>query len=263
MRIFLIIKMSLKQALLLRNGLINILRVNHINIEQVRHASVDLRKPRTHWRRILAMRVAKPKYKKRYEILPIDELCTNALIHKSKLENEGIHHPYLKILAKEHYETIDNAKVVAIFHAGPYQQDDFHEFLLDLHDINLARMEHRKRTIDIALEGSKYEPLLRLFETSCFVFTSDEVINFSKLLKVSKKYTFSNLISGIYEGRVLSVTDFKTLADNPNIKSYQSQLSGLLATPGQMLATNLQYHQQQLCSALTRYIEDKKKETSS
>lgn len=60
---------------------------------------------------------------------------------------------------------------------------------------------------------------------------------------MSKKYTFANLISGIYEGRVLSVTDFKTLADNSNIKSYQSQLSGLLATPGQMLATNLQYHQ--------------------
>ncbi|KAB7494054.1 39S ribosomal protein L10, mitochondrial [Armadillidium nasatum] len=240
-RIFLITKMSLKQALPLRNGLKNILRVNRINIEQVRY--VDLKKPKTHWRRILAMRVAKPKYKKRYEILPIDELCTKSLIYKEKLENEGIHHPYLEILAKEQYETIDNAKVVVIFHAGPYQQDDLHEFLLDLYDINLARMPHRKMTIDIAFKGTKYEPLIRLFETNCFVFTSDEVINFSKLLKVSKKYTFANLISGIYEGRVLSVTDYKTLADNPNIKSYQSQLSGLLATPGQMLANNLQYHQ--------------------
>jgi len=55
----------------------------------------------------------------------------------------------------------------------------------------------------------------------------------------------------------MSTAEMKRYAQLPSLEVLQGQLVGILGSPAQRLAHNIQYHQMELSSALGRYISDK------
>lgn len=216
----------------------------------------NLKKPAIpHWTRAVVLKLVEPIHKDPMEGIHPRETCQKrqkALQSKTEQVN-----PFEQILAKEFLEKIENAKLVAIFHVLPMTEAELFAARVQLNKISLQYIKQNNTIMRLAFTGTKYEALLKLYESTTCTFYGDEPA-VSKLLKLEKKISGLVLLGGVVEDRFMSVQDMKHYASLPSLHTLQAQLVSILGTPAQHLSQNLSANQVELSSSLSRYATDNK-----
>lgn len=223
---------------------------------RTRTRAPNLRRPAIpHWSRAVVLKLTKPIYKDPNEGIHPRELCIKrekALQQQAKEVN-----PFEQILADEFLEKIENAKLVAVFHQLPMAESELFAARIQLNKINLQYLKHNNTIMRLAFAGTKYDALLKLYESTTCTFIGDDPA-VAKLLKLEKKISGLVLVGGIVEGRFMCVQDLKDYAALPSLQTLQGQLVSILSTPAQHLSQNLTANQMELSSALSRHAASPK-----
>ena len=121
---------------------------------------------------------------------------------------------------------------------------------LSVKQIDSLRMEMRKhgilfkitknRITKLALEGSKFKKLEKLFTGPTAVAFSEDAITSAKILtKFAKTNTNLKIIGGIMEDEPLSVEDVEKIATLPTLDEARAKITGILASPAQKIISIL------------------------
>ena len=121
---------------------------------------------------------------------------------------------------------------------------------LTVKQIDELRSEMRKHGIlfkitknkitKLALEGSKFKKLDKLFSGPTAVAFSEDAITSAKILtKFAKINTNLKIIGGIMENEPLSVEDVEKIATLPTLDEARAKIAGILTTPAQKIISIL------------------------
>ncbi|KAG7172724.1 39S ribosomal protein L10-like [Homarus americanus] len=139
-----------------------------------RSRTPNLRKPAIpHWHRAVALKLTEPIYRDPEEDLYPSITCKKK--EKILLKSQTQINPFEQILAREFLEKIANAKLVAIFHQLPMSEAELFATRLQLNKINMAYLKHNNNMIKLAFSGTKYESLLKLYESTTVTFAGDQL----------------------------------------------------------------------------------------
>ncbi len=121
---------------------------------------------------------------------------------------------------------------------------------LSVKQIDSLRKEMRKhgilfkitknRITKLALEGSKFKKLEKLFTGPTAVAFSEDAITSAKILtKFAKTNTNLKIIGGIMEDEPLSVEDVEKIATLPTLDEARAKIVGILSAPAQKIISIL------------------------
>ena len=121
---------------------------------------------------------------------------------------------------------------------------------LTVKQIDQLRSEMRKHGIlfkitknkitRLALEGSKFKKLDKLFSGPTAVAFSEDAITSAKILsKFSKKNSNLKIIGGIMDQEPLTVEDVEKIATLPTLNEARAKIIGILTTPAQKIISIL------------------------
>lgn len=216
---------------------------------------INIQRPRKpHYDRALFNAVTKPIYDRP----KLTDECfqwqqKEAIVRKEKIN------PYEQIIAKEVANWFAHSKLVAIFHVNSISADDMFKARVNFFKQNMHVKLYGKSIMRQALDNTKYEAILPLFEAkNCIIFSPDQKV--SQLLKIVKKTPQLTLLAGIVENRLLSKNELVQFAALPPIDIVRAQLVSLLQNAGgNNIVNSLQTHQSNLCQSLDAYAKSEEK----
>ncbi|KAK3871795.1 hypothetical protein Pcinc_022658 [Petrolisthes cinctipes] len=227
-------------------------------VQTVRHRTPNLRKPAIpHWSRAVVLKLTIPTYREPNEGKHPIDLCDKKL--KAAQKQIKVENPFETIVAKEIYEQICGAKLVAIFHGLPMTQARLFAARVQLYKMGLTYVYHNTNMMRIAVSGTRHEAMLKLYQKDTLMFVGDNP-DVAKLLKLEKKISGMVLLGAVVDNRLMSLADLKQYAALPSLGVMQAQLVHTLGSTAQRISQNLVAHQMELTSSLTRHIEDKANE---
>ena len=98
----------------------------------------------------------------------------------------------------------------------------------------------KNRITKLALEGSKYKKLEKLFSGPTAVAFSEDAITSAKILtKFARKNSNLKIIGGIMEKDPLSVEDVEKIATLPTLNEARAKIVGILVAPAQKVLSIL------------------------
>ena len=98
----------------------------------------------------------------------------------------------------------------------------------------------KNRITKLALEGSKFKKLEKLFSGPTAVAFSEDAITSAKILtKFAKKNSNLKIIGGIMEEEPLSVEEVQKIATLPTLDEARGQIVGILKSPAQKIISIL------------------------
>lgn len=218
---------------------------------------INIQKPRkSHYERQLFFDLAKPILPSKYKNKQLVELCGGPY-ERRKRDDEEI--ALQRILANEVREKLDNSRLVAFFHANPMENDNLFKAKVLFHRQNMKLDSLGRKTMEMAVEGSKYEAILSLFVSRNMVLFSPEA-KILPMMKINKKFPQLTLLAGIYEGQFLSRDKLVHLSTIPNIETAQAALVQTLNGVGAQLVSHLNSHQTTLVSHLEGRVKQLEEE---
>ena len=98
----------------------------------------------------------------------------------------------------------------------------------------------KNKITKLALEGSKFQKLEKLFSGPTAVAFSEDAITSAKILtKFAKNNKNLKIIGGIMEEEPLSVAEVEKIATLPTLDEARAHIVGILATPAQKIISIL------------------------
>ncbi|XP_055919957.1 39S ribosomal protein L10, mitochondrial [Eupeodes corollae] len=206
---------------------------------------INIQRPqKPHYERARVMAVTQPIYEKP----PPSKNCFEKTIKPDELN------PYNKIIAKEVFNWLEHSKMVGIFHLNPISEDELFKIRVALHRQNITFKRYGKKIIKMAVDNTKYEAIVPLFDSNhCIVFSPEA--NVATLLKITRKVPQMLLLGGILENRLLSRNEFVNFANLPNIQVAQAQFVSVLNMAVGQLVQNLEAHQNSFVNILDVYAK--------
>lgn len=179
---------------------------------------------------------------------PYNQVCIEDQIRR-KNRVQKLDHPYEVIIAKEVRNWMDQSKMIGIFHVNPINAEDHFNARVAFHKQGMTLKEYGRRIIKLAINDSKYEAILPLFDTRTALVFSPE-LKIAQMFKICKKVPQLIFLAGIAEDRYLSKNEFENLATMSNIQNVRAQFAAILDGAAGKIVSDLQAHQMQLCSLL-------------
>lgn len=158
-----------------------------------------------HHERAKVLQLIKPVYKDPLEGIRTWEMCQQA--QKANIVKERTYNPYERIIAREVLNWFNNSKMVAIFHANSFTDEDAFEAAVRLKKVNMHIKYYGPAILKLALEGTPYDAVRCLFRVSYRIVFSPEV-DVTGLMKALKKTPQLVLLAGVIQGRFLNHKDF-------------------------------------------------------
>lgn len=207
---------------------------------------INIQRPqKPHYQRARVIAVTTPRYPEP----PKTNNCFEKRI-RNVIEN-----PYNEIIAREVRNWLDHSQMVAIFHLNSIKSDDFFDARVQLHKQNMQLKMYGSKIVRKAVEGSRYEAILPLFESQqCIVFSSEQKV--SQLLKITRKVPQMLLLAGIVDNTLLSRNEFINYAQLANLQSAQAELVHTLNKSASNLVQNLEGHQNDFVNVLDMYTKE-------
>ncbi|XP_055858181.1 39S ribosomal protein L10, mitochondrial [Episyrphus balteatus] len=206
---------------------------------------INIQRPqKPHYERARVTAVTQPIYDKP----PPEKNC-----FKKALKTDTIN-PYDKIIAKEVFNWLEHSKMVGIFHLNPISEDELFKIRVALHRQNITFKRYGKKIIKMAVDNTKYEAIVPLFDSNhCIVFSPEQ--NVATLIKITRKVPQMLLLGGILENRLLSRNEFMNFANLPNLQVAQAQFVSVLNMAAGQLVQNLEAHQNSFVNILDVYAK--------
>lgn len=215
---------------------------------------INIQRPKQpHYDRALVIAVTTPQLPKP----PKNQDCFKEHTQKVLVEN-----PYNNIIARETLNWLNHSRMIAIFHLNSIKADDLFEIQVKLHRKNMQLKRYGRNIMIKALEGTRYEALLPLFDSEyCLVLSPEQ--NVDQLLKIVRKVQQMVLLAGVVDNTLLNRNDFMAYAQLPSLPIVQSQLVNTINMAAQHLVQHLNSHQNHLVQALDVYCGDTSNENES
>ncbi|KAM7354270.1 mitochondrial ribosomal protein L10 [Cochliomyia hominivorax] len=206
---------------------------------------INIQRPKQpHYERARVIAVTTPRYPEP----PKTSTCFE------KRTRNVIENPYNDIIAREVRNWLDHSKMVAIFHLNSIKSDDFFDIRVQLHKQNMQLKMYGPKIVRKAVEGTRYEAILPLFESQqCIVFSPEQKV--SQLLKVTRKVPQMLLLAGIVDNTLLSRNEFMNYAQLPSLQLAQAELVQTLNMAASNLVQNLEAHQNNFVNILDVYAK--------
>lgn len=210
-------------------------------------SKINIQRPKQpHYERALFNAVTAPRYPEPSKTLTCFEKRT-----RNVEEN-----PYNDIIAREVRNWLEHSKMVAVYHLNSINSDDFFDIRVQLHKQNMQLKMYGAKIIRKAVENTRYEAILSIFESQqCIVFSPEKKV--FQLLKTTRKVPQMILLAGIVDDTLLSRNEFMNYAQMPNLQSVQSELVHTLNNAGSNLVRNLEAHQNSFVNVLDVYAKEK------
>ncbi|XP_065355782.1 large ribosomal subunit protein uL10m [Calliphora vicina] len=206
---------------------------------------INIQRPKQpHYERARVIAVTTPRYPEP----PKTSTCFE------KRTRNVVENPYNDIIAREVRNWLDHSKMVAIFHLNSIKSDDFFDVRVQLHKQNMQLKMYGTKIMRKAVEDSRFEAILPLFESQqCIVFSPEQKV--SQLLRVTRKMPQMLLLAGIVDNTLLSRNEFMNYAQLPGLQSAQAELVHTLNTAASTLVQNLEAHQNNFVNVLDVYAK--------
>lgn len=205
-----------------------------------------------HYERAKVLKVCRPYYFDPRKGMALADLCEKPIEVEPAVES--VENPYERILAREVLNWFNHSRLVAFFHSNPISADDRFQVNIMLKKQNMHLKQYGKKVVRMALEETKYEPVLTLF-TSRNVMVFSEEPQVAKLLKLKKRMPQFILMAGIVDDRFMSVNEMEKYRNMPDLPTAQAGLVAVLNSAAVQLTQNLMHHQQTLLGHLRKHIE--------
>jgi len=166
----------------------------------------------------------------------------------------SLENPYERILAREVLNWFNHSRFVAFFHSNPISADDRFKVNIMLKKQNMHLKQYGKKIVRMALEETKYEPVLTLFTSRNFMIFSEEP-QVAKLLKLKKRMPQFILMAGIVDDRFMSLKELERYSNMPDLQTAQAGVVAVLNSAAMQLTQKLTHHQQTLLGHLRKHVE--------
>lgn len=210
---------------------------------------INIQRPRPpHYKRALFEAVTAPIYPK---TRVIDDCREGKLKRKMEKEKEMVKetHPYHEILAKEIRGFFDDHSMVLVCHKNSIDAYNFFNFKVAMHKIDIKTKAYGRKLIRLAIENTRYQNLLPLFETDhCILFAPEPRIE--EVLKILKKNPKIVLLAGVMNDRILDKNQLVNYSKLGDLQAQRAQFAANLYLAGNQVVNNLQSHQSNLCFLL-------------
>ncbi|XP_049534585.1 39S ribosomal protein L10, mitochondrial [Anopheles darlingi] len=215
---------------------------------------MNIQRPRQpHYERARVLEVVKPYYKKPSFNAP----CVEAQLTQ---ETRKVENPYEAIVAREARNWFEQSRLVAFLHVNSIRQEDMFKVQVALHRHQVTVKVYGKSIMQKAVQGTKFEPILPLFEAKTALVFGPEERKINQLLSVLKKAPQLVLLAGIVEGRLLSKQELVAYASMPDLTTVRAQFAAVLESAGGKIVSDLQCHQQQLVNLLDAHARSNEAE---
>lgn len=146
---------------------------------------LNTKKPqKPHFVRQKFLDVAEPIYVNPRKNLPMVDLCDKSIKYYPKNEEEN---PFQRILANELREKFETSRLIAFCHLNPMSADYNLRAYIMFKKQNMLMKNYGKKTVAMALEGTRFEPVSEFYlSRNMLIFSPEPEIK--KMLKVLKKY---------------------------------------------------------------------------
>lgn len=214
---------------------------------------INIQRPRQpHYERARVIAVTTPRYPEP----PKTATCFE------KRKRQVQENPYNDIIAREVRNWLESSKMVAIFHLNSINSDDFFDARVMLHKQNMSLKMYGRKIVEKAVEGSRFEAILPLFDQQpCIVFSPEAKV--AQLLKTTRKVPQMLLLAGIVDNTLLSRNEFMDYAKLPGLQAAQAELVHTLNMGASTLVQNLEAHQNNFVNVLDVYAKSAESETST
>jgi len=179
------------------------------------------------------------------------ETCINSLKHEARKDAEEPH-PLHVIWAREMMEQIEASPVFMVMHRHRSTKEDLFNMRVQFKRNNCKYFVYNTRVARIALTGTKYESLLKLFMGGTVSAVSYDR-DIGKILKLDKKLPYATILACTMDGQILSKADMQRVSQLPELPLVRAQLCQALTAHQTALTANLSSHQSELSGALQRY----------
>nr|CAD7198086.1 unnamed protein product [Timema douglasi] len=217
---------------------------------------INIQRPRApHYIRAKVLDTCRPIFPKKFENIPMYELCNKPNEGK---KSTGVENPFEKLLAREILKWFNRSQMVAFFHRNPWTaEDQFKAYVaLKKQDMHLKIYGHS--TLKMAVENTRYEVVLKLFEShNLVVFSAEPQVG--KLLKLLKKIPQLTLLAGIVDGQFLSKKELVRYSALPDLQTSRAGLVTVINSMPAQIVHNLTHHQQTLVGHLQQHLEIQQK----
>ncbi|PNF29747.1 hypothetical protein B7P43_G11200 [Cryptotermes secundus] len=214
---------------------------------------INIQRPAApHYEKAKVLKVCKPYYLNPREGMSLADLCEKPI--EVQPRNEDVENPYERILAREVLNWFNHSRLVAFFHSNPISAEDRFRTNIMLKKQNMYLKQYGKKVMRMALEDTKYEPVLTLFVSRNFMVFSPE-LQVGKLLKLNRRIPQLILMAAIVDDRFMSVNELVKYSNMPDLKTAQAGLVAVLNAAAVQLTQNLTHHQQTLLGHLQKHIE--------
>ncbi|XP_067006781.2 large ribosomal subunit protein uL10m [Anabrus simplex] len=214
---------------------------------------INIQRPKKpHYERAKVLHVCRPFFAKLEKTSPVVDVCLRPIeVTKKKDEVEN---PFRTLLARDLLNWFNHSQMVLFYHENPIKSDDLFKARILFKRQNMCLRSYSRNIARPALEGTKYEAVLELFNSPVAMAFSPEP-QVSKALKITKKIPQLILLAGIVEDRLLSKNEIVEYSRLPDLQTSRAQLVATLNSAASHLVQNLNHHQLTLVSQLQQYIE--------
>nr|CAD7440239.1 unnamed protein product [Timema bartmani] len=148
--------------------------------------------------------------------------------------------------------------MVAFFHRNPWTAEDRFKAYVALKKQDMHLKIYGRSTLKMAVENTRYEVVLKLFEShNLVVFSAEPQVG--KLLKLLKKIPQLALLAGIVDGQFLSKNELVRYSALPDLQTSRAGLVTVLNSMPAQIVHNLNHHQQTLVGHLQQHLEIQQK----
>nr|CAD7568407.1 unnamed protein product [Timema californicum] len=166
--------------------------------------------------------------------------------------------PFERLLAREILKWFNRSQMVAFFHRNPWTAEDQFKAYVALKKQDMHLKIYGRSTLKMAVENTRYEIVLKLFEShNLLVFSAEPQVG--KLLKLLKKIPQLTLLAGIVDGQFLSKKELVRYSALPDLQTSRAGLVTVINSMPAQIVQNLNHHQQTLVRHLQQHLEIQQK----
>ena len=139
------------------------------------------------------------------------------------------------------HKTFEDSSIVVVTHYSGMTVAELSDLRMQMRDAGASFKVTKNRLTLRALEGTKYQPLDKLFTGPTAIAYSDDPVAAAKVaVKFAKKNDKLIVLGGALGKDLLDVNGVKALASLPSLDECRAKIVGMISTPATRIAGILQ-----------------------
>lgn len=217
---------------------------------------INIQRPRApHYERAKVLAAAQ------YSPAKVEDSKKNTTCFQRRQRDADIENPYIAVIAREVRNWFEHSRMIGFYHLNSINADELFTIRVQLHKQNMHLKAYGKKIVQKAVEDTRFEAILPLFESNnCVVFSTQQQV--SQLLRITRRVPQMLLMAGIVDERLLSRNEFTAYAQLPGLQAAQGELAQTLNMAAGNVVQQLETHQKNFVNVLDVYAKGEANENT-